>query len=109
MSPPEIVIRRARPDENNAVHALVQTIADETFVGLFATRYVPIGEADWCSAWLAISNDEIVGVTMAREEWVNDLWVRRDRPLPTPATTTAGPRVTSVGGRVTKLDKTVNG
>ena len=79
MSPPEIVIRRARPDENNAVHALVQAIADETFVGLFATPHVPIGQADWFSAWLAISNDEIVGVTMTREEWVNDLWVRRDR------------------------------
>src|SRR5262249_39749556 len=37
---------------------------------------VPIGEADWVSAWVAISNEEIVGVTMTRDEWVADLWVR---------------------------------
>jgi ribosomal protein S18 acetylase RimI-like enzyme len=74
----EIVIRRARPDENSAVHELVQTIADETFAYLFATPQVPIGEADWLSAWLAISGEEIVGVTMTREEWVSDLWIRRD-------------------------------
>jgi len=76
--PPEIVIRRARPDENGAVQELVQTIADETFAYLFATPQVPIGEANWFSAWLAILAEEIVGVTMTREEWVSDLWVRSD-------------------------------
>jgi ribosomal protein S18 acetylase RimI-like enzyme len=75
---PEIVIRQARPHENSAVHALVQTIADETFAYLFASSQVPIGEANWFSAWLAISNEEIVGVTMTRGEWVSDLWVRQD-------------------------------
>jgi len=73
----EIVIRRARPDENNSVHALVQAIADETFAYLFQSP-VPIGGPDWISAWLAISRDEIVGVSMTRDEWVSDLWVRRD-------------------------------
>jgi ribosomal protein S18 acetylase RimI-like enzyme len=74
----EIVIRRARPDENSAVHELVQTIADETFAYLFSTPQVPIGEANWLSAWLAISGEQIVGVTMTREEWVSDLWIRND-------------------------------
>jgi len=73
----EIVIRRARADENNSVQALVQEIADETFAYLFASR-VPIGEPNWISAWVAISGDEIVGVTMTRDEWVSDLWVRSD-------------------------------
>jgi len=45
----EIVIRRARADENNSVHALVQEIADETFAYLFASR-VPMGEPNWISA-----------------------------------------------------------
>jgi ribosomal protein S18 acetylase RimI-like enzyme len=76
--PTEILIRRARPNENSAVHELVQTIADETFAYLFATSQVPIGEANWSSAWLAISGEEIVGVTMTRDEWVSDLWVRSD-------------------------------
>jgi ribosomal protein S18 acetylase RimI-like enzyme len=73
----EIVIRRARPEENLWVHALVQAIADETFAYLFHS-HVPIGEPDWISAWLAVSSGEIVGVTMTRDEWVSDLWVRSD-------------------------------
>jgi ribosomal protein S18 acetylase RimI-like enzyme len=73
----EIVIRRARPDENNSVQALVQAIADETFAYLFHSP-VPIGESNWISAWLALSSDEIVGVTMTQDEWVSDLWVRSD-------------------------------
>ena len=58
----EIVIRRIRPDENSSVHQFVQAIADETFAHFFATLPVPIGDAHWVSAWLAISGDEIVGV-----------------------------------------------
>jgi ribosomal protein S18 acetylase RimI-like enzyme len=76
--PALIFIRRARPDENGLVHALVQTIANETFADLFAPAQVPIGEANWSSAWLALSGEEIVGVMMTREEWVSDLWVRCD-------------------------------
>ena len=75
----EIVIRRPEPTENASVHALVQVIADETFAYLFAPSQVPIGEANWLSAWLGISGGEIVGVTMTRDEWVSDLWVRCDR------------------------------
>jgi ribosomal protein S18 acetylase RimI-like enzyme len=76
--PAEICIRRAKPSENDSVHALVQTIANETFADLFASSQVPIGDADWLSAWLAVSGEEIVGVMMTREEWVSDLWVRCD-------------------------------
>lgn len=36
--PTEIVTRRARLDEKNAVHELIQTIADETFAYLFAAQ-----------------------------------------------------------------------
>lgn len=74
----QIVIRQARPDEGRSIHELVQIIADETFAYLFANRQVPIGETNWLSAWLAISGEEIVGVTMTRDEWVSDLWVRND-------------------------------
>jgi ribosomal protein S18 acetylase RimI-like enzyme len=74
----DILVRRARPSENNLVHAFVQAIADETFAYLFAASQVPIGEPDWISAWVAISGDEIVGVTMTRGEWISDLWVRSD-------------------------------
>jgi ribosomal protein S18 acetylase RimI-like enzyme len=74
----KLVIRLARPSENEPIQALVQTIADETFAYLFASSPVPIGESDWSSSWLAISGEEIVGVMMTRDEWVTDLWVRRE-------------------------------
>src|ERR1700722_4961909 len=74
----EIVIRLARPSENDSIHALVQAIADETFACLFAPSQVPIGEANWFSAWLAISGEQIVGVVMTRNEWLSALWVRGD-------------------------------
>jgi len=73
----EILIRRASPDENHSIHAMVQTIADETFEGLFVTHHVPIGEAEWFSSWVAVSSGQIVGVSMTHDEWVADLWVRR--------------------------------
>jgi ribosomal protein S18 acetylase RimI-like enzyme len=43
-----------------------------------APSQVPIGQANWFSSWLAISGEEIVGVVMTRDEWLSDLWVRRD-------------------------------
>ena len=87
----EIVIRRAKPSENDSVHALVQTIADETFAYLFASSQVPIGEPNWLSAWLAISGKDIVGVMMTQDEWVSDLWIRRDH------------RETGIGGKLLAL------
>jgi ribosomal protein S18 acetylase RimI-like enzyme len=73
----ELIIRRAKPSENDSIQAFVQTIADETFAYLFASP-VPIGESNWLSAWLALLGEEIVGVTMTQDAWVSDLWVRRD-------------------------------
>jgi hypothetical protein len=55
-----IVIRRTQSSENDSVHELVQAIADETFGYLFAPSQVPIGEANWLSAWLALSGEEIL-------------------------------------------------
>ena len=74
----EIIIRRVASSENDSVQALVQAIADETFVYLFPVPPVPVGESNWLSAWLAVFGEEIVGVTMTSDEWVSDLWVRRD-------------------------------
>jgi ribosomal protein S18 acetylase RimI-like enzyme len=72
-----MLIRPAQPEEIDSIHAMVQVIANETFVELFPSG-VPIGKANWSSAWVAISDEEIVGVTMTRELWLSDLWVRPD-------------------------------
>ncbi|HKV78324.1 MAG TPA: GNAT family N-acetyltransferase [Candidatus Sulfotelmatobacter sp.] len=75
--PVDILIRRMSPNENGTIHELVQNIADETFAYLFNGQ-VPIGKANWDPAWVAIFGEKIVGVTMTIEEWVSDLWVRKD-------------------------------
>jgi GNAT superfamily N-acetyltransferase len=72
----EIVIRRAQPEENDLIQCMVQAIADETFVDLFPPG-VPIREANWLTAWVAFSGEVMVGVSMTKDEWVSDLWVRR--------------------------------
>jgi hypothetical protein len=52
-SRPETIIRLARPSENGSVHALVQTIADETRSvepTISVDRYVPlISSGTWDS------------------------------------------------------------
>jgi len=72
-----VTLRKALAHEHSAIQALVQAIADETFADLFPPP-VPFGEPDWHAAWLAISEDAIVGVMMTDEEWVSDLWISRD-------------------------------
>jgi len=72
-----MIVRRAQPEENDAIHAMVQIIVDETFADLFPSG-VPIGEANWLSAWVALSGEAILGVSMTKDEWLSDLWVRRD-------------------------------
>jgi ribosomal protein S18 acetylase RimI-like enzyme len=77
--PANILIRPVKPNENGTINRLAQTIADETFAYLFKGQVpVPVGESNWASALLAVSAAEIVAVTMTREEWVSDLWVRKD-------------------------------
>jgi ribosomal protein S18 acetylase RimI-like enzyme len=70
----DIVVRRALVGESPAIHSLVQAIADETFAYLVPLP-VPLGEPDWQAAWVALSAEVIVGVTMTQEEWVSDLWI----------------------------------
>ena len=72
-----MLVRRARPEEIDPIHVMVQAIANETFAELFPSG-VPIGDVDWSSAWVAVSGEEIIGVTMTRDQWVSDLWVRPD-------------------------------
>ena len=79
MNPTAIRIRPAQPDENNSIHLLVQAIANETSSHLFAPSQVPIGEPNWLPAWVAIAGEEIVGVASTQGEWIDDLWIRRNR------------------------------
>ncbi|MGC2637260.1 MAG: GNAT family N-acetyltransferase [Acidobacteriaceae bacterium] len=73
----EVLIRLALADEQPTIHAFVQAIADETFAYLVPLP-VPLGEPSWQSAWVAVAEGHIAGVTMTQEDWVSDLWIARD-------------------------------
>ena len=74
-------MRRPRPNEYRRVQALVETVATETFKDLFAPNPVPLEfkNEDWPLAWVAVSDEKIMGVVITNQEWVSDLWVLRER------------------------------
>jgi ribosomal protein S18 acetylase RimI-like enzyme len=71
-------IRRPAPSEHDAVRALVQTVVDEVYGGLWTSPPLHIDEEDWSLAWVAVSAGKIVGMILTNEEWVSDLWVSRE-------------------------------
>lgn len=72
-------LRRPQPSEYRLVQALIETVASETFRDLFAPGPVPLKfeDEDWRLAWVAVSDEKIVGVLITNQEWVSDLWVFR--------------------------------
>ena len=76
----DLVIRRPQASEYGSVQALIETVANETFKDLFAPNPVPLEfkDEDWPLAWVAVSDEKIVGVIMTNQEWVDDLWVLRE-------------------------------
>ena len=75
----EISIRRPRPDEYDFVRALVQTVVDEIYGGVWASPPLPIDDEDWSLAWVAVCGTKIVGMVLTHEDWIDDLWVLRER------------------------------
>ncbi|HSY92877.1 MAG TPA: GNAT family N-acetyltransferase [Candidatus Binatus sp.] len=76
-----VVLRRPQPSEYGSVRALIETVANETFKDLFAPKPVPLEfkDEDWPLAWVAVSDEKIVGVIITNREWVDDLWVFREQ------------------------------
>ena len=76
----EVVIRRPQPSEYQSVRALIETVVNETFKDLFAPNSVPLKfeDEDWPWAWVAVSDEKIVGVIITNQEWLSDLWVLRE-------------------------------
>jgi ribosomal protein S18 acetylase RimI-like enzyme len=76
----EVVMRQPQSSEYNSVRVLIETVASETFKDLFAPNPVPLkfDDEDWPLAWVAVSDEKIVGVIITNQEWVSDLWVFRE-------------------------------
>jgi len=74
----EVLIRRPQPEEHDSVRALVQTVVDEVYGGIWAPSPLPNDEQRWHLSWIAVLDTKIVGVVLTGEEWLDDLWVLRE-------------------------------
>jgi ribosomal protein S18 acetylase RimI-like enzyme len=74
----DVLIRRPQPQEHDSVRAVVQTVLDETYGGLWAPPPLPVDEEDWLDSWVAVLDAKIIGVVRTSGEWLDDLWVLRE-------------------------------
>ena len=74
----EVAIRRPQSRELKSVRALVQTVVDEVYGGVWAPPPLPVDEQGWELSWIALVDENIVGVALTSEEWLDDLWVLRE-------------------------------
>ena len=76
----DLVIRRPQASEYGSVQILIETVASETFKDIFSPNPVPLEfkDEDWPLAWVAVSDEKIVGVIITKQDWVDDLWVLRE-------------------------------
>jgi ribosomal protein S18 acetylase RimI-like enzyme len=73
----EVSIRRPLSQELESVRALVQTVVDEVYGGIWAPPPLPVDEQGWELSWIAVVDQKIVGVVLTSDEWLDDLWVLR--------------------------------
>jgi len=74
----DVLIRRPHPDEHDSVRALVQTVVDEIYGGLWAPPPLPVDEENWHSSWVGVRDAKIIGVVRTSADWLDDLWVLRE-------------------------------
>jgi GNAT superfamily N-acetyltransferase len=71
------VIRRASEHDLAAIEQLVASIASEVYGHLFQGA-PPRPEGNWAQGLLAKQGDLIIGVMVADDDWIEDLWVASD-------------------------------
>lgn len=74
----QLLIRRPQPEGHDSVRALVQTVVNGVYGGIWAPPPLPIDEEYWHLSWIAVLDAKIVGVVLTGEEWLDDLWVFRE-------------------------------
>jgi ribosomal protein S18 acetylase RimI-like enzyme len=74
----DMLVRRPEPEEYDSVRAVVQTVVDEIYGGLWAPPPLHVDEDNWHSSWVAVQEAKIIGVVRTSGEWLDDLWVLRE-------------------------------
>jgi ribosomal protein S18 acetylase RimI-like enzyme len=74
----QVLIRRPQFQEHDSVRAVVQTVVDEIYGGLWAPPPLPVDEESWDLSWIAVLDTKIIGMVLTGGEWLSDLWVLRE-------------------------------
>lgn len=74
----DVLIRRPHPEEHASLRAVLQTVVDEIYGGLWAPPPLPVDAENWHSSWVAVRDSTVIGVVRTSEEWLDDLWVLRE-------------------------------
>jgi GNAT superfamily N-acetyltransferase len=74
----DVLVRRPQPEEHDSVRAVVQTVVDEIYGGLWAPPPLPVDDQNWHSSWVAVRDTKIIGAVRTNGEWLDDLWVLRE-------------------------------
>jgi ribosomal protein S18 acetylase RimI-like enzyme len=74
----QVLIRRPQPEEHDSIRALVETVVEEVYGGIWVPSPLPADEDRWHFSWIAVLDAKIVGVVLTGEEWLDDLWVLRE-------------------------------
>jgi ribosomal protein S18 acetylase RimI-like enzyme len=70
-------VRRPTADEHDRIHQLVSAIVNEIYGSIWPTTPIHV-EEDWGAGWVAAASDDIIGWMLTSDEWLEDLWIRRE-------------------------------
>jgi len=72
-------IRRANESDAPQILRLVEDVVAEVYGHLFGGERPPApdGSEPWASGWVAEDRGSIVGVGLAPDDWLDDLWLAR--------------------------------
>jgi ribosomal protein S18 acetylase RimI-like enzyme len=73
-----VLIRRSQPAERHSIRALVESVLNEVYGGVWTQSPLSADEEEWALAWVAVSGTTIIGMVLTHEEWISDLWVLRE-------------------------------
>ena len=73
-----MLIRRSQPAERYSIRALVASVLNEVYGGVWTQSPLTADDEDWALAWVAVSGNTIIGMVLTHEEWIIDLWVLRE-------------------------------
>jgi GNAT superfamily N-acetyltransferase len=74
-----VLIRRSQPAERHSIRALVESVLNEVYGGVWTQSPLSADEEEWALAWVAVSGTTIIGMVLTHEEWISDLSVLREQ------------------------------